>query len=649
MKKIILWSLLVLVAGYAAWTVYDLYVRPDGNLRQVYLVPRDAAVVIQTGDPVGDWKRLSGSGSWSALRQAPSFAQVNAQVEVLDALLRENRVLFSLIGRREMLISLHTNRTGSFDFLAIVDLKKAAKLGTIKANVEQIYRLSGFEVTTRRHAGLPIAEARDPQTGDILYTAFVDNHFLASYSPRLLERAIDEREAPTIGLDESFLSLEKAVAGKGLARIYLNYSYLPQFLQLYMAPNAYVEMLCRSMDYAGLYLEATDEKIALAGATNLLEEPDPYVAALIRSGSHKTQAHSILSARTALYANLGFDDVGTFITQLEAALSASDPKAFEEYRAARRRIESYFDISLADHFLGWMDGEIAFTQSEPGLLGRDPELILAIRAVDIGQAKSGMALLEKRIRNRTPVRIRSVEYKGYPVNYIELGGFFRLFFGGMFDKFEKPYYTYIGDYVVFSNRSESILSLIEDLEQQNTLDRQSGFRQASKETQEQSTLLAYIDMERLYSQLRRMASRESWTAIQAHREVLLSFPQWTFQVVGGRQTSMQLVLDHLPYVSEPEEEVAESDSSQVTSEREELSELRRFHVEHFEGNVLREYYPDGQLLSESEVKNGRRNGRYREFYPDGKLKVRGAFSDNEPKGTWRYYTPQERLDRKERY
>ena len=34
---------------------------------------------------------------------------------------------------------------------------------------------------------------------------------------------------------------------------------------------------------------------------------------------------------------------------------------------------------------------------------------------------------------------------------VEMKGFFRLFFGKLFDKFEKPYYTYVDDYVVFSN------------------------------------------------------------------------------------------------------------------------------------------------------------------------------------------------------
>lgn len=55
-----------------------------------------------------------------------------------------------------------------------------------------------------------------------------------------------------------------------------------------------------------------------------------------------------------------------------------------------------------------------------------------------------------------------------------------------------------------------------------------------------------------------------------------------------------------------------------------MSELKRFYVEKFEGNVLREFYPEGALKSEVEVKEGKRHGRYREYYEDGTLKLRGS-------------------------
>ena len=85
------------------------------------------------------------------------------------------------------------------------------------------------------------------------------------------------------------------------------------------------------------------------------------------------------------------------------------------------------------------------------------------------------------------------------------------------------------------------------------------------------------------------------------------------------------------------------------TENEQMSELKRFYVEKFEGNVLREFYPEGALKSEAEVKEGKRHGRYREYYEDGTLKLRGKYVNNKPKGTWKYYTEDGKFERKEKF
>ena len=60
-----------------------------------------------------------------------------------------------------------------------------------------------------------------------------------------------------------------------------------------------------------------------------------------------------------------------------------------------------------------MSGEFAITQSEPGLLGHDPELILAIRAKSIKDARKNMEFIEKKIKRRTPVKIKTANYKDF--------------------------------------------------------------------------------------------------------------------------------------------------------------------------------------------------------------------------------------------
>lgn len=658
-RRIVKRTLIVAGAALAAYLIYSiiyLFVSPDRNIQQIYLVPEDAVFIIQSSAPVDDWEKFSGSETWQCLKKAKSFEEITKSVETLDSVVRSNKVLLSLVGKRDMLLSLHKTRVTDWDFLIVLDMQKASKMDLIKDQVETVLVMSGFSVTNRMHNGINILEMRDPDTNDIFYTAFVDNHLVGSYTSGLVESAIDSRNKPKIGLDQSFIETEKLVSGKGLVRVFINYARLPQFLAIYLgAKNEYIDMFSNSMDFAGLYLNADKDRMEVKGYTLRKDTADPYVTALLNSGKHKMKAHEILSGRTAFYTNIGFNNPVTFVKELESALAVHDKLLYESYVNSRKKIEGLFGISLEENFLSWMSGEFALTQSEPGLLGHEPELILAIRAKSIKDARQNMEFIEKKIKRRTPVKIKTVNYKDFEINYVEMKGFFRLFFGGLFNKFEKPYYTYVDDYVVFSNKASSLLSFVEDYEQRNLLKNNQGFKDAFSYLKSSSTIFLYTDIHKFYSQLRPMMTTSTWKEIQSNKDVLYSFPYWTMQVIGDNQSaSMQYVMDYSPYNPEvlvdevTDEEDDEMDEDAVT-EKEQMGELKRFYVEKFEGNVLRDFYPEGTLKSESEVKEGKRHGRYREYYENGKLKLRGKYANNQPKGTWKYYTEEGKFKRKEKY
>ena len=400
-RKIVKRTLLTAGLALAVYMVYSivyLFISPDRNIQQIYLVPEDAAFIIQSSAPIEDWEKFSGSETWQCLRKAKSFEEVAKSVEKLDSVVKSNKVLLSLVGQRDLLISLHKTRATDWDFLLIVDMQKASKMDLLKDQVETVLAMSGFTVTNRMHNGINILEMRDPDTRDVFYTAFVDNHLVGSYTSGLVESAINSRNKPKIGLDQSFIETEKLVSGKGLVRVFINYARIPQFMSIYLgARNEYVDLFSNSMNFAGLYLNMDKDRMEVKGYTLKKDSVDPYITALLNSGKHKMKAHEILSGRTALYTNIGFDSPVTFVKELENALSVHDKLLYDSYQSSRKKIESLFGISLEENFLSWMSGEFAITQSEPGLLGHDPEVILAIRAKSIKDARKNMEFIEKKI------------------------------------------------------------------------------------------------------------------------------------------------------------------------------------------------------------------------------------------------------------
>lgn len=652
-KTFLIGALLLFV--YLIYCLFDFFIPSDHRIQQIYLVPDDAVLIIQSSRPVDDWRQISQSQPWQTLQESHLLKDIVRRSESLDSLIHTNKTLLSLIGKRDMIISVHKTRLNDWDYLMILDMLKVSKMDLLKDQIEWILKMTDFTLTQRTYKCSQILEMRDTQTRDILYAAFVDNHFIASYTSRLVEDAIDARSTPKIGLDHSFIEAEKKIAGKGLYRIFIHYAMFPQFMEIFLdEKNEYIDIFSESMEYAGLYFHLEATKLELKGHTFQAKSADPYITALFQSGKHKMKAHAIMSARTALYSHFGVSNLSTFLQELEKTLSAESPEISQSYTESKNKIEKMFDLSLEEHFLSWMSGEFALAQAEAGQLGREPEYILAIGAKNIKDAQKKMDHVEQKIKSKTPVRIKSVEYKGYEIHYMEMKGFFRLFFGKLFDRFEKPYYTYVDDYVVFSNQATSLLSFIEDYTQKNLLINNSGFQKILYKAEKQSTLFIYADIPSFFPHLQPLLNTSTWKDFQQDRHILYSFPYWMVQVVGNNESAfLQCMAEYEPYhapaISPGDPDQTDKEMNEhAESEKEILSELKRFYIEKFQGHILREFYDTGVLKSETEIKEGKRHGRHREYHANGKLKVRGKYADSQPKGTWKYYTEEGKFEKKEK-
>lgn len=56
-KRILVAAGLALVV-YVVYSIVYLFISPDRNIQQIYLVPEDAAFIIQSSAPIEDWENL---------------------------------------------------------------------------------------------------------------------------------------------------------------------------------------------------------------------------------------------------------------------------------------------------------------------------------------------------------------------------------------------------------------------------------------------------------------------------------------------------------------------------------------------------------------------------------------------------------------
>jgi len=650
-KKIFWGIFLITILAFAAYFVYNLYLRPDQFLRQIYLVPQDAIYIVETNDPVNNWQKFAKSKPWQYLKEQPKMEELNQRANTMDSMIRANKTLLDLFGKRNLIIAACKTRKADYDFLFIVDMEKASKLESLKNQLEILFKANDFRVTQRNFKGEQIMELYDPVERSILYLAIVNNHLICSYTGLLVEKSITEKDDPFIGRDLSFLDVEQVVPNGGLCKIYVNYRHLDAYLtQLTGMSDSGMRDIYHPLAYTGLQFRASDNMLSLKGYTNLNDEADDsYLPALLRSGNHPVTAQKVLSYRTALYVDMGFDDPVKFIENVESVLQ-KDKQAYTEFKKNWDMIEKMLKIDIRKNFLSWMDGEVAFAQHTLGPLDKQDEFVAVIKMNDKKNALKNLDFIEESIRKRTPVRFKTIEYEGYEIHFLEMKGFFRLLFGKMFNNLNKPYYTVIDDYAVFSNSTATLLSMVEDYRLGQTLEKDKEFRQFLDKFNNRSTVFAYANTRKYFPLARNLVSASTWKDLQANQNFVLCFPQIGFQLTGENEMFDTRLFGefNIPPV-EKEDDDEEEDAIDFIDREDALQDLELFYLEKFQGNVYTEFYEDGSVKSKSEMSKGIKNGKYQAFFPNGKPQVTGKFKNNQRTGTWKFFDENGKTIRKEKW
>ena len=650
-KKIFWGILLTAILAFAVYIVYNLYLRPDNYLRQIYLVPKDAVYIIETDDPVNNWHKFAKCKPWQYLKEQQKMEEINQKADKLDSILHANQTLLELLGKRNLLISAHVTRKSNYDYLFIVDIQKTSKLESLKSQLETLFKASDFRVTQRNFKGEQIHELFDPVDRSTLYLAIVKNHLICSYTGLLVEKSIMEKDDPFIGRDLCYLDVEQKVPNGGLCKIYLNYQNMDNYLTMLTGiSDPDLRDVYRPLSYTGLQFKASDDMLSLKGYTGLNESTeDSYLPALLHSGSHSVTAQKVLSGRTALYVDMGFDDPVKFIDNVENVLQ-KDKEGYNAFKKNWDFIEKKLKIDIRKNFLSWMEGEVAFAQHTPGSLDKQNEFVAVIKMKNRKDAVQNLNIIEESIRKHTPVKFKTIEYEGYDIHFLEIKGFFRLLFGKMFDKLNKPYYTIIDDYAVFSNSTATLLSMIEDYRLGQTLEKDNDFKRFMKDFNAKSTIFAYTNTNKFFPLARNMVSAANWTGLQDNQNFVLCFPQTGFQLTGENEMFDTRWFGEFG-ISPEEQEIEDIEPESVDfAEREDtLQNLERFYLEKFGKNVYTEFYEDGNIKSKSEISKGIKDGKYQAFFPSGKLQVAGKFKNNRKTGTWTYFDEDGKMVRKERW
>lgn len=593
MKKrlIVIMLIFVVVAGAVWFFIF----RESGRYEVMQGVPDDAVFVVETSSFNDIHNKLRKNQIWESLKVYPSFEKYHANLNYADSICNAHQALKRLITDRPFAVSCHLQSSVSFDFLYICDLGKLNVIQTMEGIIAAIVK----DGKTRIIRKGPVTEL---VSGDIkLYYAIKSNLLLASFSEKLVRNSVET--CGSIQLPKQQLPLGDLVLN-------LNHHGLDQWVDVMLGNGGNSDT--SFLKTTRLVLSLTNKSLDFEGVTEPDRKKFSVLSALNLLDGTSSEVQNIAANNTAAYLSLCFSSFMELKAILLENYKSSNLREYREYEQTLNRLNKFLGLDVAEVFTSWMGNEIAIIKPAVDGEKRMDNLMVAIRSKDIDLAKDQMGYLMEQIGRRTPVRFKALEYNGHTINYLSMKGFFNVFFGTFFKKFDRPYFTFIEDYVVFSNSSATLATMIKDYSLGNTLAHDVKHEELTHLLGKRNCIYGYVNSPVAYEYIYRSMKPETRAEFVKNRGAFQSFESIGF-ALSNAETGFKTRLIARHNVNAPEE-------YEIREFSRELEEL----ADRIESGYYLPVIPDSIAVSLQEAYT----------YRTDNFDCSGQLSDGEPVGVW---------------
>ncbi|WP_421804686.1 DUF3352 domain-containing protein [Flagellimonas sp.] len=646
-KKRILFGFLGLIVLYLCYLAYIFILSPKTNLQSIYLIPKDAVFIIESEQPVESWEQISKSEGWRHLKKNAYFSDLTENIQRVDTIFNNNHKLFEFFDNRSLFISIHMISPKDYGIFYVLDLKRIAKLQLLKTYLNTLLD-DGYVLSKRTYHEHEILEVHDRESKETMYLAFIKNQLVASYTHTLVEASIDQYVEPVLGRNLNFLEINQKVGHEDLFRMYVQYHYFDDYVQMYSdRPSDWVKRVSENFLFSGFYFDLDENSTLTAnGYTNISGVNEYYLEALQKSGTAKRSVPEVAPNSTALYISYGFDSFAEFYKNFEI-VQQNDPEQFESYQTSIAKVEKFLKIDVKERFISWIGDEIAVLQIQSHINKGKNDMALVLKAKDAEAAKTHLDFVVEQIRKKTPVKFKAVNYKDYEINFLSIKGFFKMLLGGRFDEFDKPYFTQIDDFVIFSDSPNTLKGIIDKVSEGEILATSKEFKSFDEKFDSESTVFVYSNVPLLFDNMYALADAPTKQKMLKNKDFIICFPQLGLQLTPEDDLfESRLVLKYQD-VGEVKKAMKQKGSVDKTTVKKPVSDsmeitdaifdLKPIYPTDLNAKSFRKQYANGNTWFEVDLKDGLKHGRYEEFYPDGTRKIRGRFREDEQVGTWRFY------------
>jgi hypothetical protein len=557
MKKTLLIIGIVLLIAIAG-VFYYLKKQKIPDFDILNILPTDVAFFIDINDTEKFInKSTKNNAIWEELKSIGGITKFDKQIHKIDSIITNDETLKKHFDEKRMIIAGKKQGKSQLEFLYMMKINNLREQNHLKHYITQWLRNNNYRQTSRSYNNTKLFNIQLDKNNSFTYS-FVKGVMIGSRSTILVEKAIRSASVKnTIKDEQTFQKLYKT-AGKNVAgNLFINYSELNQLIELIINKDQkkQAKSLSNFAKWSALDINIKEETILLNGFTDGLPDKREITDIFSNQEPVEQETPSILPANTSTYVTIGISDKKQYQKDFKSFLEGKGK--LNNYNQRIKQTETKYGFNPEKVLYRLLDEELGITYLDGNSEKPKEKAFIILKTKGKRFAKDELGNISKKacklagISNyKQELKIdKETKYEAFrlPPKYL-----FNHIFGSIFSGISNQYFTFVENFVVFSDSPEMLEKFIHSNILNKTLTNDHQYQQFTDYISDKSNFHFYSNMYRSPRLISNYFNSNVKEGIQNNIKQIRKFQAVAYQIMGNENMIYNNIF--IKYIPEIDEE-----------------------------------------------------------------------------------------------
>lgn len=463
---------------------------------------------------------------WKDVMAFPFMQPFRSELSFLDSAIRKNEKIAGIFRNYPLWLAVSLRGRTSFELLILTSVPGKEPESVINDFFRQTYK-NRITILTSPYASVSLEEVIVKGYPDPFYFAVSKGVFMGSFHSDLVKKAIDRLSLNISSITGTgFKKVESIIGKKVDANIYINYRYLSFYLSRFFNENMNTNLVKLSLfaDWSGLDMIIKRDELLVNGYSTCGDTTTRFLPLFQDQIPQKIEISRVIPDDASSFVFFGLNDFKKFYSK------------FQVYQPEQAMIRDNFtisgetprlgDIPSCEYFLPWVGNEIALINTENPARDEEESSYAILKVSDKHLADSLLYELSKITGKKHEVQV----YKDVPINTLNIRNIIPHTLGSFLEKVTGSTYSFLDDYIIFSNDPASLKRLIDRVHAGKTLETNKSFHDFNENMAEKANIYFYVNAQRSLKKIKSLFRENISTSLNAMIDTLRKFESMGVQL-----------------------------------------------------------------------------------------------------------------------